>query len=649
MSFKSFIKILLFLNLIFQVILDDDLIDYKKENNIEDMRTGFLSGKKEKFYNLGSLLEDNHIIIGFSDLNSDKLTDIITYKKISDTEFEFYLHEYTKKSDDDDKIPKFKKANKLFSINVNITNATVRNLHVFDQSHIACYLVSFNIGNDELLHYIYGNNEVKLNITSNILILNQEDNRLRFLYYDKTDKKRKICRLDDDYSCKSKNFEEWLDINCYGGFGRKFGSNTPISLKGGLAYVDIDGNCSPDIILSHDEDNENGKRYIEIYTSNRTSNNNYCLLDVIELENKSEYGPFSITKINDDRNLDEREKYAPLLDIVIPLINKNQIKIFKNKKKIKYSWSHNYCEDDYKESDPIEGLFEELQPQNLTLLGYDQYSATLNSDYPTILRVGDFLGTSNPGILVAQNLKDSSGITSKTIISLFKRENGQFTHFVSFDLDKIPDKIDKDQFKMGLFFDIDETGTLSVIIPTVKGKNYFFFNYRRNIYFVKSKLMNYKERLYDVNLGATYRYIVTDKSGNRHMDVWYQLSQTSDMNIPLPYSLVGLDDTNNYVEYFQTISGNYLDNQPAVSGEQNWKVNSPIIPNTQMMILKFINPDDRIEWTVDLIVQPMDEIWLFLLAVVIILLIVLAFIIYFHVKELKEEQKETTKFKSWFA
>jgi len=352
---------------------------------------------------------------------------------------------------------------------------------------------------------------------------------------------------------------------------------------------------------------------------------------------------------NDDRNLDEREKYAPLLDIVIPLINKNQIKIFKNKKKIKYSWSHNYCEDDYKESDPIEGLFEELQPQNLTLLGYDQYSATLNSDYPTILRVGDFLGTSNPGILVAQNLKDSSGITSKTIISLFKRENGQFTHFVSFDLDKIPDKIDKDQFKMGLFFDIDETGTLSVIIPTVKGKNYFFFNYRRNIYFVKSKLMNYKERLYDVNLGATYRYIVTDKSGNRHMDVWYQLSQTSDMNIPLPYSLVGLDDTNNYVEYFQTISGNYLDNQPAVSGEQNWKVNSPIIPNTQMMILKFINPDDRIEWTVDLIVQPMDEIWLFLLAVVIILLIVLAFIIYFHVKELKEEQKETTKFKSWFA
>ena len=161
--------------------------------------------------------------------------------------------------------------------------------------------------------------------------------------------------------------------------------------------------------------------------------------------------------------------------------------------------------------------------------------------------------------------------------------------------------------------------------------------------------MNYKERLYDVNLGATYRYIVTDKSGNRHMDVWYQLSQTSDMNIPLPYSLVGLDDTNNYVEYFQTISGNYLDNQPAVSGEQNWKVNSPIIPNTQMMILKFINPDDRIEWTVDLIVQPMDEIWLFLLAVVIILLIVLAFIIYFHVKELKEEQKETTKFKSWFA
>ena len=164
--------------------------------------------------------------------------------------------------------------------------------------------------------------------------------------------------------------------------------------------------------------------------------------------------------------------------------------------------------------------------------------------------------------------------------------------------------------------------------------------------------MNSQTNFYDTNLGATFRYIVTDKSGNRHMDVSYQLAQTSDMNIPLPYSLSGLDDTNNYVEYFQTISGNYLPSQNIKfesKSDTNWKTNTPIIPNTQMMISKFYNKDKKIEWNVDLIVQPMEQIWLFLFFVVGFLLIVLGIIIYLHIKELKEEQKETTKFKSWFA
>ena len=135
------------------------------------------------------------------------------------------------------------------------------------------------------------------------------------------------------------------------------------------------------------------------------------------------------------------------------------------------------------------------------------------------------------------------------------------------------------------------------------------------------------------------------------MDVGFQLAQTSDMNIPVPYTIMGLDDTNNYVEYFQTISGNILNSSVKFerSEEDNFKENSPIIPNTQMMISKYYNKKKKIEWNVDLIVQPMEQIWLFLLIVIIVLLIVLGFIIYLHLKEVKEEQKETNKFKSWFA
>ena len=161
--------------------------------------------------------------------------------------------------------------------------------------------------------------------------------------------------------------------------------------------------------------------------------------------------------------------------------------------------------------------------------------------------------------------------------------------------------------------------------------------------------MNDEDYYFDSNLGATFRYIVTNKKGSRHMDISYQLTQTSDMNIPLPYSIMGLDDTNNYVEYFQTISGNIIKKKVSTkNSERNYKENTPIIPNTQMMISKYYN-GDKIEWNVDLIVQPMEQIWIFLIIVIIVLLIVLGIIIYLHLKEVKEEQKETNKFKSWFA
>jgi len=83
MSVKINFKILLFINLIFQVIL----FEFEKEviynkNSIKDMRSGFLSRKEDnKFYYLGSLIDDCSRIIEFVDLNGDKLTDIIIYEK----------------------------------------------------------------------------------------------------------------------------------------------------------------------------------------------------------------------------------------------------------------------------------------------------------------------------------------------------------------------------------------------------------------------------------------------------------------------------------------------------------------------------------------------------------------------------------------
>lgn len=646
MSLKKILKIISFLSMIFQVILDNNEIDYEKKYTIKDMETRFLSSKKDKFYFLGNLIDDNHNIIGFTDYNSDKLTDIITYVK-ENTKFSFYVHEYVKESEGENGPAFNNNKDPIFTINADNEAEDVRNLNVFDYDNKLCFLISFTTKSESLLHYIKCGDDpqVKLGITSNILILYKGDNdlnQLRILYHDGT---RKICKLNKNKEgyCDIEEFGNWLEDSCEGiesskGKGKVY-LDKKISLKGGLAFVDIDGDCLPDIILSHEDVNK--KRYIEIYKSNRKNLNKFCLIQTIEIENASDYGAFAITKINDDRTEYNREKEAPLLDILLPLGN-NQIMILKNKKKINYGWSNNYCEEDYKNEEKYEYIFEKQEPKTLSMPNNQNYE--IDSNYFTSIRVGDFLGTSNPGLLIT--FKERNGINSK--VALFKREEGEFKFYAAIDMNKIPNHIEGDQFKMSLFFDIDESGALSLILPTIKGRNYFFFNYRRNIYFVKSKLTNNQTKLYDSNIGATFRYIVTDKNGNRHMDVWHQLSQTSDMNIPLPYSLIGLDDTNNYVEYFQSISGNYLENEPKVKGEQNWKVNTPIIPNTQMMISKFLTKN-KIEWLVDLIVQPMDQIWLFLIIVVAVLLIILGILIYLHIKEVKEEEKETNKFKSWFA
>ena len=659
MSLKINFKILLFINLMLHVIL----FEYEKEvvyekNYIKDMRSGFLSTKEDnKFYYLGCLIDDGAKIIAFADLNGDKLTDIIAYK-IGAKSLDFYAYYYTKKSDDNEEVPKFKAPQKLFSLN-NTNNYTVRNMYVgsfFGVESDICYLISLNDENETttLHHFIKcGEKETEpkelKDVNSNILILNKDkENKMRLLYFKET---RKICTLkkgNDYYYCDSdKNFGDWLYTgdDCF--LDGKQYLDKPISTKGGIAFVDLDGNCSPDIVLTYD-DNDNDKRFIEIYTSKRQYDDNkkYCLKQVIELEDKDKYGAFAITRVNDNKD----ENYAPMLDILIPLIKENKINIFKNKQKIEYKWSNDYCNKEFVNinNDKNDTLFYNYSIDTLSVEGYSDLE--IEQNYPTVIRVGDFLGSSNPGILLRQKKKGSN----ISIISLFKREEKQFKHYTSIEMDKIIDekKPEGDEFLMGLFFDIDETGTLSLILPSSKGKNYFFFNYQRTVYFLKAKLMNHQKNLFDTNLGATYRYIVTDKSGDRHMDVAHQLSQTSDMNIPVPYSIMGLDDTNNYVEYFQTISGNYLNetsDEFENKEETDWKTNSPIIPNTQMMIFKFNNTDKKCEWNVDLIVQPMEQIWLFLIIVVFVLLIVLGVIIYLHVKELKEEEKETNKFKSWFA
>ena len=620
---KKIVVILLF-SLFFQTFTEDLIEDDK---TIKDMKSTLWNRLTEGFHLLqGNLIPQNHTVIAFSSLNKTGYTDIVTYVKDSDQQYSFYKHIYDK-----EKFSFEQNKTALFTINDanidSVRNLFVGKLYVANGVDI-CYLASFNKkgSNDELIHYIKckeTESPKQMQINSNILILNRNFNGEGHILFSK-DNKLKMCKLNEsDYICE-KNIED---------FNADSHTNITISLNGGMAYVDVDGNCSPDIILSHEEGNT---RYINVYLSSRKTEYNYKFAQNITVGDKDKYGPFIISKINNTKS----EKYAPFFDILVPKIDDSKIIVFKNTKEKVYKWDKFFCNEDEGEEVFEKDVFD----INATSFDVESYGekAKFDKSLTPMITPGDFSAEDQQGLLVRQKSDDGT-----VFISLFSKDAEKFNLQLN-----VTNNTKIGNLTRAVFYDINEAGALGLIVQNDKLQNFFIYNFRRDKYFIKSKLMNDKEALYDINIGASFRFIVTSKDGSRHMDISYQLAQTSDTNIPLPYSLMGLGETNNYVENFQILSGNYY-----IMGKENFdkekyrnfRDHTPVIPNTQMAIYKFKNGKNKIEWYIDLYVLPTDTLLIIALSIVGFMLVILGIIIYLHVREVKEEQKETNKFKSWFA
>lgn len=621
---KKIVVILLF-SLFFQTFTEDLIEDDK---TIKDMKSTLWNRLTEGFHLLqGNLIPKNHTVIAFSSLNKTGYTDIVTYVKDSDQQYSFYKHIYDK-----EKFSFEQNKTALFTINDanidSVRNLFVGKLYVANGVDI-CYLASFNKkgSNDELIHYIKckeTESPKQMQINSNILILNRNFNGEGHILFSK-DNKLKMCKLNEtDYICE-KNIED---------FNADSHTNITISLNGGMAYVDVDGNCSPDIILSHEEGNT---RYINVYLSSRKTEYNYKFAQNITVGDKDKYGPFIISKINNTKS----EKYAPFFDILVPKIDDSKIIVFKNKIVKDYKWDKFFCNEDEGEDADEKDVVFDVNAISFDVESYGE-KAKFDKSLTPMITPGDFSAEDQQGLLVRQKSDDGT-----VFISLFSKDAEKFNLQLN-----VTNNTKIGNLTRAVFYDINEAGALGLIVQNDKLQNFFIYNFRRDKYFIKSKLMNDKEALYDINIGASFRFIVTSKDGSRHMDISYQLAQTSDTNIPLPYSLMGLGETNNYVENFQILSGNYY-----IMGKENFdkekyrnfRDHTPVIPNTQMAIYKFKNGKNKIEWYIDLYVLPTDTLLIIALSIVGFMLVILGIIIYLHVREVKEEQKETNKFKSWFA
>ena len=627
---------------------------------IKDFRTSILTGgKKEGYYPIELGLAADETVIGYADVTNDKYLDLITYKK-EDSKIKFFINQYDYESS------KFvKNTTTLFSLE---NKYTVTNLfaNVLAPKAPLAFIVSVTeIENGKHHSFVYWpeKNEYvlkKIFADTNIIIGDIDgDRHIDILYFE--DGKRKVISFDSNGNSESKDFDHFLYGEGKCSIEKNRFLNQPFA-DGGSAIVDITSDCKNDLLIT----SKNGdKTILEIYKGLDVSNQTkYCLYSSFVIELNKDFGPFSLGDFNGDG----------YVDLVFPYKNSNKIVVAYNRHRPTYDWSSKYCpehlidinndtkifdlssiqkEADYVQNTDPDAIEFELKASTEEVLHTFYAPETITN---TLLRVGDFKTDALPGLLLIQK----NSVNGTKYVRLYRnrykeKKEGRRDAFWDFE----------DEFTnltnplYASFFDFDESGQLSILIMGEhQGENCtigYFNNYFPDTYFIKGKTMLEKDKFYTPEIGTNYRYIVTNNDGTRRMDVAFQLSQTTDLNLNLPYALVGIGRSNNYIENFNVIS-NSNDFEKIKSSSNDKPDNytfTPIIPKSQMLINKNLIEKDgvySVEWSIELIVNPTDMIFVLIIVIAAILIVILVVIIILHVREVKEDkQQDSEKFTAWFA
>ena len=616
----------------------DSTID-TTETDLKDLAgKGFFGSKGNKGYvfiktNFGA----GEKIIAYADINNDKYTDIITYKQDNQKfQFNSYIYDHNKYN--------FNKTQNLFTLETDLYNPVIKNVIVnsfIKSSSKADFLISISNENKEYQTYLFykkeenDENYIKktLPIKSNIVVADiNSDRNMEIIYF--SDGQRKIYYFQDSYEQEGniKGFGEILSSIDKEGASNNIFLSEKISDVYGSAFVDLNGDCIADLILTHEESD---KLYLEIYYRN---NQNLYNLKHYNFP-KGQYGAFVIGDFNRDSQL----------DILFPHLNESKVTIFYNKYVSNHEWDKNYCENrntnfnnnntfDFEKKDPksyktIELIANKNNTNNYTFYGND-----------TLIRIGDFGSTGIPGLLAIFETKINSNI--KRSLKLFDLDKDTLSE-INLQIDDYLEK-EKQELQYATFFDFAEDGRLDLIIQCKDKIISIWNNNSPDKFFIKNKIVLKKGKFSTLEFGTSFRYVVTDNEGLRSDNVVAQMPQTSGMIIPLPFAYQGIGRSNNYIEHLYAIS-NTFDKVDKYNISYNNDSFTPIIPNTQLIITKGYDKS-KVNWEIELVVTPTENLMILLLVIIIILFIILFVIGFLHYKEKNEDkEQDSDNFRAWFA
>ena len=616
------------------------------------------------FYTFKLGLANNCKPLYYVDLNSDKLNDIIASCKTSNGDYKISYYIYNEKtkifefSDKYNKNPLIISDYEIISFLANDLNKDgyldyVMTLKKNKKYESRIYLYNKDGGTYELI--FKSNND---ELTQNLFVADIGSIRiLKIIYYDNTTKMRKVFYFDElENKFITKNFTEFLSKNTKVCDGNGKYANMPFEIPNSNAFVDIDGDCINDIIISN-YDNTNKKRLLEIWKGVFEDNEvKYCLSmnNVYEVDNS--LGLFTIVDV--DRNA--------LPDIVFPILNSSppQILVAFNILSMSYVWTRDYCDDhppinlSKSPNSKINKIFENF---NIKTSNKNNYIMNIhnnknfmfysdNTDFPLILRFIDVNQDSYPDFVTI--LYDKS--TKKKNLFIFlsqeieKGENKDRRFFNQNSIYNLTSNYETNyDIIVSSFFDFEDQRKMGLILYDSNGVSLGLYNnYIYDTYTLKSILLFKKDCFFCIEYGSSQRFITTNINGDRRMDLSLQTPQ---INVPgilsLSYAYLGIGRSNNYIENFHIISGN------AYKRSDNDKTYTPVIPNSQLVIYHDnIANSNSTTWEVDLVVKPTKYLYELIIVIIIVVILMTFISIRLLLKEREEdymENKET--FAPWFG
>ena len=616
------------------------------------------------FYTFKLGLANNCKPLYYVDLNSDKLNDIIASCKTSNGDYKISYYIYNEKtkifefSDKYNKNPLIISDYEIISFLANDLNKDgyldyVMTLKKNKKYESRIYLYNKDGGTYELI--FKSNND---ELTQNLFVADIGSIRiLKIIYYDNTTKMRKVFYFDElENKFITKNFTEFLSKNTKVCDGNGKYANMPFEIPNSNAFVDIDGDCLNDIIISN-YDNTNKKRLLEIWKGVFEDNEvKYCLSmnNVYEVDNS--LGLFTIVDV--DRNA--------LPDIVFPILNSSppQILVAFNILSMSYVWTRDYCDDhppinlSKSPNSKINKIFENF---NIKTSNKNNYIMNIhnnknfmfysdNTDFPLILRFIDVNQDSYPDFVTI--LYDKSTKKKNLFIFLSQEiERGENKDRRFFNQNLIYNLTSNYETNYDIivssFFDFEDQRKMGLILYDSNGISLGLYNnYIYDTYTLKSILLFKKDCFFCTEYGSSQRFITTNINGDRRMDLSLQTPQ---INVPgilsLTYAYLGIGRSNNYIENFHIISGN------AYKRSDNDKTYTPVIPNSQLVIYHDnIANSNSTTWEVDLVVKPTKYLYELIIVIIIVVILMTFISIRLLLKEREEdymENKET--FAPWFG